>query len=485
MRAERDMPGAGWTRPGPGPSRVGGTTAVWLVAAAQAAQASASRHARPLRSRVRASRTGPAQPRWRGCQWQPQCPALAGAQVPRAARRRGRGGPGGRGRPSGRRQPVGRGCVRSGGRPGLVRLSAGAGPLSRCAAPWRVCWQASSARCPSRPGPGRPCAVVSRYGHAGAARTVVQIPALAQRERPTRSPALIVQKSALTGQGSAPSDGGVTILPPDPDLDALRVTLARLRDERGWTFDELADRSGLARRTLIDLEHGRATGTVTTWHALAHAFDVPIEQLPRLPLRRPHPARIRGHLTPSTSRLARRANHPIRQQHMEHILGESLCCAIALGRPGDCPPASAVLAGVSPGTVPAMRPTPSPPAVPGTAAPAPHRRAARCGWPPPAPAACCAPARRGRCRHCGNRIDLYQRADGRPIALHPAELVTAHVPAACHWHLSRRHRPPARRRQRLVPHPACRALPAAHRPSAGSARPSSRCAANSPYEPAA
>jgi transcriptional regulator with XRE-family HTH domain len=88
-----------------------------------------------------------------------------------------------------------------------------------------------------------------------------------------------VQKSALTGQVSAPSDGGVTILPPDPDRDALRVTLARLRNAREWTFDELAGRSGLARRTLIDLEHGRAAGTVTTWHALAHAFNVPIEQL--------------------------------------------------------------------------------------------------------------------------------------------------------------------------------------------------------------
>jgi hypothetical protein len=42
----------------------------------------------------------------------------------------------------------------------------------------------------------------------------------------------------------------------------------------------------------------------------------------------------------------------------------------------------------------------------------------------------------GRCRHCGNRIDLYPRADGRPIALHSAELATAHVPAPCHWHLS-------------------------------------------------
>ncbi|MGW7786075.1 helix-turn-helix transcriptional regulator [Streptomyces tricolor] len=70
----------------------------------------------------------------------------------------------------------------------------------------------------------------------------------------------------------------MTIFPPDPNLIALRVELARLRGERGWTFDELAARSGLARRTLIDLEHGRTTGSLTTWHALAHTFDVPIER---------------------------------------------------------------------------------------------------------------------------------------------------------------------------------------------------------------
>ncbi|BBC28783.1 putative transcriptional regulator, xre family [Streptomyces graminofaciens] len=57
------------------------------------------------------------------------------------------------------------------------------------------------------------------------------------------------------------------------------MTLARLRNALEWTFDELAGLGGLARRTLIDLEHGRAVGTVTTWHALAHAFDVPIEEL--------------------------------------------------------------------------------------------------------------------------------------------------------------------------------------------------------------
>ncbi|ALC18335.1 DUF6083 domain-containing protein [Streptomyces pristinaespiralis] len=42
----------------------------------------------------------------------------------------------------------------------------------------------------------------------------------------------------------------------------------------------------------------------------------------------------------------------------------------------------------------------------------------------------------GRCRHCGHRIDLYQRPDQRPIALHPAELATADVPESCRWHLS-------------------------------------------------
>ncbi|MEV7863710.1 helix-turn-helix transcriptional regulator [Streptomyces hirsutus] len=71
----------------------------------------------------------------------------------------------------------------------------------------------------------------------------------------------------------------MTILPPDPDLTTLRITLARLRNERGWTFDELARRSGLARRTLIDLEHGHTIGSLTTWHALAHTFDVPFEEL--------------------------------------------------------------------------------------------------------------------------------------------------------------------------------------------------------------
>ncbi|MED7828707.1 XRE family transcriptional regulator, partial [Streptomyces chiangmaiensis] len=33
--------------------------------------------------------------------------------------------------------------------------------------------------------------------------------------------------------------------PPAPNLDALRQELSRLRAERGWTYDELAARTGL------------------------------------------------------------------------------------------------------------------------------------------------------------------------------------------------------------------------------------------------
>ncbi|WP_069885791.1 helix-turn-helix transcriptional regulator [Streptomyces luteocolor] len=71
----------------------------------------------------------------------------------------------------------------------------------------------------------------------------------------------------------------MTIFPPDPNLTALRLELARLRAERGFTYDELADRSGLARRTLIEIEQGRTVGSLKTWHALAHALDVPVDRL--------------------------------------------------------------------------------------------------------------------------------------------------------------------------------------------------------------
>jgi transcriptional regulator with XRE-family HTH domain len=71
----------------------------------------------------------------------------------------------------------------------------------------------------------------------------------------------------------------VTILPPDANLEALHLELARLRADRGWSYDGLAEHSGLSRRTLIEIEQGRTIGTLATWHALAHAFGTPIGTL--------------------------------------------------------------------------------------------------------------------------------------------------------------------------------------------------------------
>lgn len=70
----------------------------------------------------------------------------------------------------------------------------------------------------------------------------------------------------------------MTIFPPDPDFEALHLELARLRADRGWSYDELAARSGLARRTLIEIEQGRTIGTLKTWHALAHALGTPLDE---------------------------------------------------------------------------------------------------------------------------------------------------------------------------------------------------------------
>ncbi|MGP3683959.1 helix-turn-helix transcriptional regulator [Streptomyces sp. IBSNAI002] len=68
----------------------------------------------------------------------------------------------------------------------------------------------------------------------------------------------------------------MTIFPPDPNLEALRLELSRLRAARGLTYDQLAERSGLARRTLIEIEQGRTIGSLGTWHAIAHALGTPL-----------------------------------------------------------------------------------------------------------------------------------------------------------------------------------------------------------------
>lgn len=66
---------------------------------------------------------------------------------------------------------------------------------------------------------------------------------------------------------------------PPPDLVALGHEVARLRRERGWSLDKLADASGVSRKTLINLENAHKEPRVGTLHAVAHALGAPLATL--------------------------------------------------------------------------------------------------------------------------------------------------------------------------------------------------------------
>ncbi|MFB2586753.1 helix-turn-helix transcriptional regulator [Herbiconiux liukaitaii] len=77
---------------------------------------------------------------------------------------------------------------------------------------------------------------------------------------------------------------------PEPDFEALRAELARLRHERGWSYDQLAARSGVGRATLVSMESGKprrnpekpaSRGSLESWYRVARAFDVDLGDLLR------------------------------------------------------------------------------------------------------------------------------------------------------------------------------------------------------------
>lgn len=53
----------------------------------------------------------------------------------------------------------------------------------------------------------------------------------------------------------------------------------RHRKKRAWTLDELAERSGVGRRTLVQLEAGESKGSVETWFFIAEAFEMHVGDL--------------------------------------------------------------------------------------------------------------------------------------------------------------------------------------------------------------
>jgi len=60
---------------------------------------------------------------------------------------------------------------------------------------------------------------------------------------------------------------------------ALGIEIAKVRHEKGWSIDRLAEESGVGRRTIINLEGALKTPRVDTLYAVAAALDVPLTEL--------------------------------------------------------------------------------------------------------------------------------------------------------------------------------------------------------------
>jgi putative transcriptional regulator len=55
--------------------------------------------------------------------------------------------------------------------------------------------------------------------------------------------------------------------------------LEALRNEKGWTQQELADRVSVSRQTIISLERGRYNPSILLAFRLARTFDAAIENI--------------------------------------------------------------------------------------------------------------------------------------------------------------------------------------------------------------
>ena len=66
--------------------------------------------------------------------------------------------------------------------------------------------------------------------------------------------------------------------PETPFLDSVAKRVAQLRHEHGLTQEQLADRSGLDRVVLANIETGIRRPTVTTMYRLAEGMGVKVEE---------------------------------------------------------------------------------------------------------------------------------------------------------------------------------------------------------------
>ncbi|ROS56579.1 helix-turn-helix transcriptional regulator [Frigoribacterium sp. PhB118] len=61
----------------------------------------------------------------------------------------------------------------------------------------------------------------------------------------------------------------------------MRLAFSRKRKVEGLSYDVVAERSGIARRTVQRLENGEREGQLRTWFHLANAVDLSFEDLVR------------------------------------------------------------------------------------------------------------------------------------------------------------------------------------------------------------
>lgn len=67
--------------------------------------------------------------------------------------------------------------------------------------------------------------------------------------------------------------------PPPANLNAFGHEVARLRRARHLTIEDLAERSGVSRQTVINIENSHKGLRLTTAHAIAFALEVPLADL--------------------------------------------------------------------------------------------------------------------------------------------------------------------------------------------------------------
>ena len=62
-------------------------------------------------------------------------------------------------------------------------------------------------------------------------------------------------------------------------IEQFSLVLRQLREERGWSQEQMAERAGLNRSYLGEVERGRATPSLVTISKLAGALEIQLSSL--------------------------------------------------------------------------------------------------------------------------------------------------------------------------------------------------------------